>query len=198
VGVQLMKISSKVEMQKESFLNYEIWMLTTNGGLARSGVYCNKPIPTEESRKQFRDFLHRTIKSLCLTEYSDARVDDAIHCDNIVALKSTIESNFADTQVLANDEIAIGVVQKLLNLYLKYKWCLGQIPSPPHCPIDRIILNIVNGDLEAPAKMKTIPAWTKIKTIDEYKKLISLIRKVADQKQYPSIAEYELKEFQRR
>jgi hypothetical protein len=33
-----------------------------------------------------------------------------------------------------------GIAQKLLNLYLKYLWCVGYIVEPPHCPIDRIII----------------------------------------------------------
>jgi hypothetical protein len=33
-----------------------------------------------------------------------------------------------------------GVAQKLLNLFLKYLWCLGTIAEPPHCPVDRIII----------------------------------------------------------
>ncbi|SDJ63273.1 hypothetical protein SAMN05216338_105731 [Bradyrhizobium sp. Rc2d] len=32
------------------------------------------------------------------------------------------------------------VAQKVLNLLLKYYWCLARIPEPPYCPIDRIII----------------------------------------------------------
>ena len=35
----------------------------------------------------------------------------------------------------------IGHSQKLLNLMLKYYWCLEWLKyTPPHCPIDRMIL----------------------------------------------------------
>lgn len=31
--------------------------------------------------------------------------------------------------------------QKSFSLFLKYRWCSGQIPAPPLCPIDRGVLN---------------------------------------------------------
>jgi hypothetical protein len=41
---------------------------------------------------------------------------------------------------LEGGTIRFGVTQKALNSYLKYLWCDGQIPEPPHCPFDAIII----------------------------------------------------------
>jgi hypothetical protein len=37
----------------------------------------------------------------------------------------------------------VGTAQKALNLYLKYLWCLGEIKTPPHCPFDRGIIQML-------------------------------------------------------
>lgn len=36
--------------------------------------------------------------------------------------------------------LSFGVGQKMVNSYLKYLWCAGRIPTPPHCPFDDIII----------------------------------------------------------
>jgi hypothetical protein len=34
----------------------------------------------------------------------------------------------------------ISHAQKSISVYLKHLWCMGKIPRPPQCPVDRIIL----------------------------------------------------------
>ena len=81
-------------------------------------------------------------------------------------------------------EIKLGTVQKLLNLYLKYLWVLDYIPEPPHCPIDRGILE------ELRKTNKNLPtSWTKINKEEEYKNCIEEINKIRGKK---SIACWEL------
>ena len=91
--------------------------------------------------------------------------------------------------ILNNGKLNIGVSQKLLNLVLKYYWCLGEIATPPHCPIDRIIQ-------EKGLKSKSIVNWTSMSDIDVYLNLIHKIKQVADKKGQ-SIAEWELEVFTR-
>ncbi len=83
----------------------------------------------------------------------------------------------------------IGHAQKTLNLVLKYRWCLGLVPEPPHCPIDRIVLS------------KTTLAnklnWTEMDRIEEYDEAIRAVR-VCAQATGQSIARWELATFERR
>lgn len=83
----------------------------------------------------------------------------------------------------------MGVSQKLLNLLLKYHWCLGEIAMPPHCPLDRIIQ-------QKGLKSKNLVNWTTMNDIDEYLHIMHKIRQAADAKGQ-SIAEWELEVFQR-
>lgn len=94
----------------------------------------------------------------------------------------------AGQKLLASEGYKFGVAQNLMNLLLKYLWCLGYIPEPPPCPVDRIILSktSLRGKLN----------WTQIQSADEYRKAISAIQKVACQERL-SIAQWELREFGR-
>jgi hypothetical protein len=58
----------------------------------------------------------------------------------------------------------IGHAQKGLNLYLKYMWCAGWIPEPPHCPYDRIVLQFV-------PECKNM-LWTKLDSMADYNRIV--------------------------
>jgi hypothetical protein len=76
-----------------------------------------------------------------------------------------------------------------LNLALKYYWCLGLIQEPPHCPVDKIIIDktVFRGKIN----------WTQMLTEREYLKVISAIGSLAEE-QNCSIAQWELNNYERR
>ena len=74
-----------------------------------------------------------------------------------------LTNSFPD--VLYEKKIPIGIAQKAVNLYLKYMWCFGWIPEPPHCRIDRTVLEAVDDQDD----------WTKM---DENAKLFRKNRKL--------------------
>lgn len=85
--------------------------------------------------------------------------------------------------ILQNSCLRIGTVQKALNLYLKIVWCLDpDWPLPPHCPIDRIVLNAagIRGN------------WTQLNSIVTYKDWVSRLQQFAVDAGYNSLAEWEL------
>ena len=106
------------------------------------------------------------------------------HCNNLIEIKKWADRNFS--QILSKNEIKLGVGQKLLNLYLKYLWCLDKVSKPPHCPIDRIIVN----------KLGLKYNWTQINSEKEYKIIINRIKEV--KKIGESIAEWEYRNYERR
>jgi hypothetical protein len=79
----------------------------------------------------------------------------------------------------------IGIAQKAVNLYLKFLWCYGWIPEPPHCPIDRTVLEEVGDN----------SSWTKIKDIPEY---VEKIKKIEAKKGDKSFSEWEYELFEKR
>ena len=61
--------------------------------------------------------------------------------------------------ILRQPGYKIGVAQRLLNLQLKYLWCIGIAGEPPNCPVDRVMIN--------KTYLKNQVAWTKIEDIRE-------------------------------
>jgi hypothetical protein len=170
-------------MKRNEFILYEVWMLSTFGAFQRANIY--KKGVTEIERKEFRGKLRKFIEDKLIEQYLND-VTETNHVLNIIAL-SNYTNDF--NSILKNGQINIGVCQKLLNLYLKYLWCLDKIKTPPHFPIDSIIqkeLNVLNPT-----------PWTKMTTIEEYLRVIQVAKDLLPNKPYSSIAELELHLFKR-
>ncbi len=174
-----------VKQLQHNFINEEIWILTFGGGFQRANIYCNNP--DKDVRQKLRSFIKSIVETLFTKSYKDNEVESDAHIKNIIALKAEIDSRFST--ILTNRRITFGVVQKLLNLYLKYQWCMGGSSIPPHCPVDRIILT--------KAKVTPLPNWTMIDSPEEYQLCINALVR-ASSKDGKKLAEWELSEFGRR
>ena len=107
------------------------------------------------------------------------------HLKNIKAIISFTESTGS---ILTNGKLNFGVAQKLLNLYLKYHWCLNLIPQPPHFPVDSIIQKELG--------LMVVP-WTKMQNEIEYLRIINHAKVQLKKHNCKSIAELELLLFSR-
>jgi hypothetical protein len=109
---------------------------------------------------------------------------DADHCQTIGAIAGRLSEAFAP--LLRDGRLRFGTSQKAFNLYLKYLWQLGGLPrnlKPPHCPIDRIVLNELSID----------ESWTKSDDQQQYMRWINAIRSRSQ-----SIPDWENEVFLRR
>ncbi|PKQ62522.1 hypothetical protein BZG02_12425 [Labilibaculum filiforme] len=167
---------------KQTFLHNEFWLLTFGGAFQHVSIY--KKDVGELERKEFRVSLKKYITDEIIPQYVDL-VTESDHVEN---LKRIILFSKSFKDILVNGKLNVGVSQKLLNLILKYYWCLGEIAMPPHCPVDRIIQ--VKG-------LKTTPiSWTTISDTEVYLNIITKMRKEAESKNQ-TLAEWELEVFQR-
>ena len=138
---------SKPLDEKESFLRREILSSTINGAFQHAGVYEEKPdrlrkSEWEEQKKDFRKKIGKYLDEV-VEEYNP----DKNHYERIRMFVKTIKDPLLKKD--KNNEVSFGVAQKLVNLYLKYLWCLAKFNDiPPHCPIDAGILKKKNGDAE--------------------------------------------------
>jgi hypothetical protein len=175
--------SLKPILMKKEFLISECFMLSVNAAFQRANVY-------EDSSSDMRKvYLKRMIKGYIdnniISQY-DNEVSEINHIENI---KSVSEYSKCFEDILANGQLNFGVSQKLLNLYLKYMWCLGVITiPPPHFPVDSII--------QKKLKLKVIP-WTKMKNEKDYLKVINHAKTILSDYNYKTIAELELALFKR-
>ncbi len=91
-------------------------------------------------------------------------VSDVQHCEAIQRISDRLQVKF--TQLLCDGHLRYGTSQKALNLYLKFLWRLGKVAMPPHCPVDRIVLNA--GGLDG--------VWTKCDSVNQYMGWINGLR----------------------
>jgi hypothetical protein len=146
------------------------------GGIYASGI-------TEEQRSKLREVAKRELRELALG-YS-APVSEDQHIQNISNLAASISHNCS--LLLSEGGFRFGIAQKALNVYLKYLWCANQIPTPPHCPFDSIVigkLKLLHGSPDQ---------WTKIVDASPYKEWVSAAKLVAAP---ASLAEWELTVWQ--
>ena len=117
------------------------------------------------------------------------RVSIEEHIKNVISFANNITDHHQT--ILANDRFRIGTSQKVLGLYLKYLWALGQIPEPPVCPFDRTIID----ELELEEEIN----WTELDSENDYRKLIdAAIIKATESGFGNSLAKWELYVWQNR
>jgi len=168
--------------RQEDFLDDEYWVLTFGGAFQRANIYL--PVAKENERSEFRQKLKWVVKVLVSRQYY-GEVTPEKHIENI---KEISKGTMHFGHILQNGRINFGVAQKLLNLYLKYLWCAGKIPTPPHFPIDRMIQEIT--------KYKPVFSWTRMFDETDYLKLINFAE--SQLKEDESLAGWELRMFNRR
>jgi hypothetical protein len=180
---------------KKEFLNNEIWILTFGGAFQRANIY--KENYSEKIRTNFRKALREEIERVVQDKYYQ-KVEKEQHIKTIKELVNFSKNLSIDGNCIP---INFGVSQKLINLYLKYLWCLNEIQKPPHFPVDRIIQEKIirilkDNELDS---FKLLP-WTQFEDETHYKNVISkaklIIDNVEEFKEF-SLAELELKIFDR-
>jgi len=166
---------------KEEFILSEIWYLTISGAFQRANVY--KEGITEKEKEDFKRNLRECITEIAEDYENEVVIEDTVHLTNIYKIMK-ISHN-----CLNNGSLNFGISQKLLNLYLKYLWCLGKIPAPPHFPVDRTIQEKLG--------MKVEP-WTRMNDESDYMKVIQKARDFLNiNKEHKNIAKLELALFRK-
>lgn len=156
--------------------------MSWNASVQRANIY--NPGTTDAGRRKFRDGVITYCREEIIPMYAN-EVEEDEHCDTLQKLTSHVTGS-AESTLLVNT-YRIGIAQKLLNLQLKYLWCAGYIPMPPHCPVDRIILS--------KTRLRDKVNWTQIDSIVSYRDAIDAIMEMAGSE---PLAEWELRVFDRR
>ena len=165
-----------VAAARRDYVNTELSPLTLTAVTQRGRVY--RPALSESDRRP----VHKTLRELLLdasTQYTNGGVSEVQHAANIEHIAQTMTQHHA--AVLRGGKFRIGSAQKALNLPLKYRWCLGEIPMPPHCPFDAYVLRAIPGCQTR--------SWTAIKSIEQYADLVAAAHTVDGER---PLAEWEL------
>ncbi|GHE49544.1 hypothetical protein GCM10017764_35690 [Sphingobacterium griseoflavum] len=159
-------------------------MLSVQGAFQRANCY--HKTASEKEKAAFRSALKNFIDQHILPAYK-VEVSEEQHEHNILRI---IDFSRTSSSLFVADALNVGISQKLLNLYLKYHWCIGEIATPPHFPVDRII--------QQELKMKPIEPWTRFKKIEEYREVINHAKTLLEKEGLATLAELELAYFNRR
>lgn len=172
------------ENDKKRFLCYELGLLSLKAALSTrdkmAPVYA-KDVKTHQRTKEKKVF--RSILDKLEQLYIKGGVTEEQHITFIQKTADDVSKALGNR--LHNGRFRVGVAQKLINLHLKYLWATGYVEEPPHCPIDGIIRD----------KAKISYDWTTSDSIDDYKKAVAKLKKVAKDR---SLSAWELEEFRRR
>jgi len=158
-------------------LCYRSWAATVQ----RAGLY--KKNATDGKKRTFRNQVISFLQENIIPKYI-IRCTEEQHYKNIEILIKY--ANEVGKNVLKKTGYKYGVAQKLINLTLKYYWCLDWIEEPPHCPVDRNVI--------AEIDQTNLPElnWTQITKKAEYEKIINEIKILAKDR---SISVWELNNY---
>lgn len=174
------------EKLKKEFLLDQFEDSSIHAAFARGNVYWKDKDISDEDKDRLKKTIKESLRKLEEEYKKETSVGDVVHIKNIGRLQDNITN--AHGNILANNKFRLGTAQKLLNLYLKYLWCVGWIKKPPpHCPFDSGIYEKLKSNDEK--SMKGIPSWTNLTEIDDYKKLVANAEKAKLENE--SIAEWE-------
>ncbi|MDD2610027.1 MAG: hypothetical protein PHX60_10095 [Giesbergeria sp.] len=172
------------EGDKKRFLCYELGLLSLKAALStrnsEAPVYM-KGIEFHQRKKEKEIF--RGVLGKLEEMYAKGCVTEVQHV-NFIAVTADEVSN-AIGESLHKGRFRIGVMQKLINLHLKYLWVAGYIKEPPHCPIDGIIRD----------KARIQYDWTTNDSIDDYRQAIADLKSKTNGR---SLSVWELEVFRRK
>ena len=162
--------------EQQAFLEDEFFSMTLMATVQRGKLY------REGSGEAEKDAFRRDLRSELerLTEQYRVGVSEAQHLANIENLANTLSGS--QPAALSAGRFRIGSAQKALNLHLKYMWCLGRIPIPPHCPFDFMVLSRIPSCRNV--------RWTQLDSLPEYERIVRLARVAAGNS---TLAEWELR-----
>lgn len=146
---------------QQRFIQNEIWVVTAQAGLQRSKTYADHA--TDKEKEAFRNAMKDWLDDIIKQKYQEKPVKSDQHIENIQLFCNNITEGF--NNILINNKFRIGSAQKIFNLYLKYRWCLGDVQEPPHCPFDGIVIAKLGRECE---HIK----WTEMDDIEVYKYLV--------------------------
>ena len=164
-----------MNIEQSVFVKNELYSLSLKAAITRNKIKIYKEHASEGDKEKFREDLKKLI-----FKYSEnylQNVSEEKHCKVIEDISSKISEAYSE--ILINGRFRIGNSQKLLNMYLKYLWCVGLVKIPPHMPIDGIVLKKFKSrcrdDNQKNIKILDMN-WTEIDDIEKYKEIIECIK----------------------
>lgn len=167
--------NKRIRFLKRQFFN-NAW----NASVQRNPTYST--IAMEGAQTGFKRSMNEFLIDMVDREYASA-VSEELHYENIKALMD--HGTRSGKGILCGEIYKSANAQKLLNVYLKFLWCAGLVPRPPHCPVDAVALK---------AAGIRDRKWTGLQDLEEYRQIVELLKTAAGTS---SLAEWELDVYEK-
>lgn len=151
-----------VNVEQHAFLDAQIFSMSLMATVQRNKHLYQDDV-SDESKRAFHAALREELRHL-VERYTHV-IDEPEHVQNVADLAARVSKDVP--YALKGGELKIGAAQKVLNLYLKYMWCMGKVPAPPHCPFDSAVLKTVGWRGEG---------WTMMNDVKTYVQWASLAK----------------------
>ena len=151
----------------EAFLLEQIFGLAFQAMAQRGHLYPQADVSAADKEK-WRQRLFALALSLDGAEISS--MEDDAYIAFLQNLQTQVNAWPESQAALKDGRWRVGSVQKMVNLWLKYMWCDGRVPPPPHFPVDGVTLQKI------PA-MKDV-RWTQMDSWDQYRTIIQHARRL--------------------
>jgi hypothetical protein len=112
------------------------------------------------------------------------KINNLDHIKEIETIGTKLGNKFS--KILKNKRMRFGITQKMVNLYFKFLWSVGEIETPPHCPIDGVIKKQL---LKLEPSIE-LPNWTEME-LEGYEVYLQTFKEL----KIAEIAEWELKNW---
>ena len=164
---------------KWEFVHSQVLASSVMASLQRADAYVDGV--TNDQRERLRRQLTAVLQDIG-RRYGNT-VSGSQHEQHILELMDRVSQQCQ--AALVDQHLRLGIAAKALNLYLKYLWCLGRIPRPPHCPFDRRVISRLPRAVQTP--------WTQMDELRLYQALVAAAMECA---RGEPLAEWELRIYQ--
>jgi hypothetical protein len=134
-------------------------------------------------RLEIRDYWRELLLQLS-NQFLAENWNEEYYEEKILELKANMNNQFEEMV-----DFRISHSQKSLSVFFKHRWCLGDFPIPPQCPVDRIILTRAN----APRNERS---WGFINDIETHRSRYQIIRQASIADGFDNVSIWELENFE--
>jgi len=154
-----------------------------NAALQHAGVYAAGA--DAQLKREFKEGAKKWLTEFG-NKYDRKTITETSWCDAIADLSTHLADGYGD--YLNDARVRIGVSQKMISLYLKYRWLLGEEAKRP-------LYAVVDRGIMLSAKVFNPPNWTKLDDMKEYLKVVKKIEEYAQKQKSLDGAEWEANQW---
>lgn len=165
---------------KNELIAEVFWAYTRSGAFQRAWIYNNSA--SDDDKKEFRANTKKFLFKNVYLRYAGK----SINAKQLEKIIESLQQKHKGVKYINERGLKYGNAQKFVNLYLKAMWLTGYLKTPPHFPVDSIMIHELGFGFK----------WTNMDK-PEYDEVIKRAETTSKIKKYKNTAEWEAEYYQR-